>query len=64
MESLLDYIFTILAIPAGVFLFLVLFSWIVALAADPYAGLPSDHDRKKLSKKRTQRRNKDTDESM
>ena len=59
MESLMDYIFTILAIPAGLFLFLVLFSWIVALAADPYAGLPSDKDRKNLIKKRKQRRTKD-----
>ena len=30
MESLIDYIFIILAIPAGFFLFLALFSWIVA----------------------------------
>ena len=59
MESLMDYIFTILTIPAGLFLFLVLFSWIVALAADPYAGLPSDKDRKNLIKKRKQRRTKD-----
>lgn len=59
MESLMDYIFTILTIPAGLFLFLVLFSWIVALAADPYAGLPSEKDRKNLIKKRKQRRNKD-----
>jgi len=55
----MDYIFTILAIPAGLFLFLVLFSWIVALAADPYAGLPSEKDRKNLIKKRKQRRTKD-----
>ena len=59
MESLMDYIFTILTIPAGLFLFLVLFSWIVALAADPYAGLPSEKDRKNLIKKRKQRRTKD-----
>ena len=59
MESLMDYIFTILAIPAGFFLFLVLFSWIVALTADPYAGLPSEKDRKNLIKKRKQRRTKD-----
>jgi hypothetical protein len=59
VESLMDYIFTILTIPAGLFLFLVLFSWIVALAADPYAGLPSEKDRKNLIKKRKQRRNKD-----
>jgi len=59
VESLMDYIFTILTIPAGLFLFLVLFSWIVALAADPYAGLPSEKDRKNLIKKRKQRRTKD-----
>ena len=59
MESLMDYIFTILAIPVGLFLFLILFSWVVALAADPYAGLPSEKDRKNLIKKRKQRRNKD-----
>jgi hypothetical protein len=59
VESLIDYIFIILAIPAGFFLFLALFSWIVALAADPYAGLPSDKDRKNLIKKRKQRRTKD-----
>ena len=59
MESLMDYILTILAIPAGVFLFLVLFSWIVALAADTYAGLPRYKDRKNLIKKRKQRINKD-----
>ena len=40
----------------GLFIFLILFSWIVALAADPYAGLPSEKERKNLIKKRKERR--------
>ena len=60
MESVFDHIMVILAIPLGLFIFLILLSWIIALAADPYAGLPNEKDRKAMLKNRkNMRRNKD-----
>ena len=60
MESVFDHIMVILSIPLGLFIFLILLSWIIALAADPYAGLPNEKDRKAMLKNRkNMRRNKD-----
>lgn len=56
MEALFEFILVIISVPVGLFLFIVLFSWVVALAADPYAGLPSDKERKTMLKKRKEKR--------
>ena len=56
LEALFEFALTVIAVPAGLFLFIILFSWIVALAADPYAGLPSDKERKTMLKKRKEKR--------
>jgi hypothetical protein len=39
------------------FLFLFVLSWIVALAADPYAGLPSEKERKTVEKEKRKKEN-------
>ncbi len=56
MEAIVDYLLIILSIPVGLFLFLFILSWIVALAADPYAGLPSEKERKTMLKNRKEKR--------
>lgn len=56
MEAIVDYLLIIISIPVGLFLFLFILSWIVALAADPYAGLPSEKERKTMLKKRKEKR--------
>jgi hypothetical protein len=56
LEALFEFILVIISVPVGLFLFIVLFSWVVALAADPYAGLPSDKERKTMLKKRKEKR--------
>ena len=56
LQAIFEYLLLILSIPVGLFIFLILFSWMVALAADPYAGLPSEKERKNLIKKRKERR--------
>ena len=43
MESVFDHIMVILAVPLGLFIFLILLSWIIALAADPYAATFLDY---------------------
>jgi hypothetical protein len=51
LQAIFEYLLLILSIPVGLFIFLILFSWIVALAADPYAGLPSRERKEELNQK-------------
>ena len=56
LQAIFEYLLLILSIPVGLFIFLILFSWIVAQAADPYAGISREKERKNLIKKRKERR--------